>query len=883
MRELIAWFRALFRGRRPPDSATDSAADTPPRPTIQVTGDFVAGGQTVFVLPGERVPPAELPAEPNPFTGRQALLASLDALIDTTVEPIVVQYNPMIHGMPGVGKTTVAVHWAHSLVACGYFPDGHLFLDLRGYSKKTAMSTDEALGRLLRGLGVHEKTIPRAEEEKETLYRSQLAHRRLLIMLDNAGSAEQPNSAEQIRHLLPGTRGCLVIVTSRDKLTGLVPDGLRPIEVEPFGPDEALDYINAMVGEDRVGAEPQAAQTLARRCAFLPLALRVATAKLAGSPHEALRNAAAELAEYRIRYLTLPHDPTKAVRSAFDLSYHALPSESQRAFRLLCLADGPDFTGEAAAALLEAPGNVARRLIQNLERVHLVDQVGGHRYRVHDLLREYGREVDSADAPEVRLTAVGNLLSFYLDRAGPAGRSLGRYRRTIDSDDPSYERGRVAQTDRDAALDWLEAERANLVSAVRQAFGQRYTRLTWELADALYDFLAFRRYGQDNEVVHVQGLAAARHAEDRRAELFMLCHLGQIHLRGGTYEEAHQYAQQAYDLTRQHGDERGEAESLTILARIRHAQGNVRESLRLAAFSRRIWRRLGDEHGEAEALLTVGYIRWLDGQYDAALVSATWALDIQHRIGDLHGEADSLDLMAGAFRRIGHYPAAADHAERALRIRRDGGDRYDESVTLLNLARVLRRQRGFDRAHDLANAARDIRQDMGDERGVGEALAVIARIHRHAGDLESARSEAERARALAGETSDRLTQTDAVQTLAHVHLAGGEGTRALELAWGILDIDSILSDPYGRARRLDTVGLILLRLDRAGEALDFFTEAGRIEHQIGDGLGAVQTMRNIAAAHRELGNEAEAERTSREADALGEETWKLWDRDNGDG
>jgi hypothetical protein len=176
MRELIARFRALFRGRRAPrpatgsaiGSATGSVADVSSRPAIHVRGDFVAGPQTVFVLPAERVPPAQLPAEPNPFTGRHTLLALLDALLDTGVEPIAVRHNPMIHGMPGVGKTTVAVHWAHSLVARGYFPDGHLFLDLRGYSKKTTMSTDEALGRLLRGLGVHEKTIPRSAEEKET-------------------------------------------------------------------------------------------------------------------------------------------------------------------------------------------------------------------------------------------------------------------------------------------------------------------------------------------------------------------------------------------------------------------------------------------------------------------------------------------------------------------------------------------------------------------------------------------------------------------------------------------------------------------------------------------------------------------------------------------
>jgi tetratricopeptide (TPR) repeat protein len=876
---LITWFRAMFRARRPAGSATGLVADNQLHPTIQVTGDLVTGPSTTFILPTERVPPAELPAEPNPFTGRQSLLTSLDSLIDTSVEPVAVRRNPMIHGMPGVGKTAVAIHWSYVLLAREYFPDGHLFLDLRGYSKKTAMSTDEALGRLLRGLGVHEKSIPRAEEEKEALYRTWLAGRRLLIMLDDAGG-----DAEQIRHLLPGTGSrCLVIITSRDRLTDLVPDGLHPIEVKPFEPGEALEYINAMVGEDRVDAEPGAAQTIARQCAFLPLALRVAMAKLVGSPHEPLENAAAELAEDRLPYLTPPHDPTKAVRSAFDLTYHALSPESQRAFRLLCLVDGSNFAVDAAAALLDAPEYVARQLIQTLERVHLVDQVGGNRYGVHDLLREYGREVGNTEPADARWIAVGKLLEFYLDRARTAGRSLGRHRRTIAYDDPAHERGGVPQNVRDTALDWLEGERANLVAAVRQAFGRGYTQLTWELADALYDFLAFRRYGQDNEVVHVQGLAAARHAEDSRAELFMLCHLGQIHLRGGAYDEARQYARQAYLLSRQRGDEKGEAESLTILARIRHAQGHVSESLELAATSRRIWRRVGDDHGEADALLTVGYIRWLDGQYDAALVSATWALDIQHRVGDRHGEADSLDLMAGAFRRIGHYNAAADYAERALSIRQDSGDRYGESVTLLNLARVRRRERDFDQALDLAGAARTIRQEMGDERGAGEALAVIARIHCHAGDLESARSAAERALALAGETSDRLTKADAGDTLARVHLARSERAQALELARGNRHIDSTVSDPYGRARRLDTLGRILLDLDRPEEALDHFNEARRIERRIGDALGAVQTLRVIAEAHRRLGNDAEAERASREAEALREETWEMWNRYNCDG
>lgn len=854
----------------------DPSADPSLRRLAHVADDLVTGDKTGLMTPAEHVRPAELPREAAHFTGRHNLLDALEDLIDTGAELVAVRHSPIIHGMAGVGKTAVALHWAHSLVERGYFPDGHLYLDLRGFSTQTAISSQEALGRLLRGMGVHEKTIPRTEDEQKTLYRTLLAHRRLLILLDDVATTEQ------VRPLLPGRGNCLVVVTSRDKLAGLVADGLRPFQIEPFSPQEAVAYIGAMVGEQRVDAEPQAAETLAHECAYLPLALRVAVAKVADSPDERLETTATELARGdRLPLLALPDDPTQAVLPAFELSYHALSPELQRAFRLLCLVDGPDFTVEAAAALLDARESVARELIRALNRVHVVDQVEAQRYGIHDLLREFGRRREIADSPAVAAIALGKLLNYYLDRLRPAGRSLGRYRRTIDSDDPSYQRRDVALRARDSALDWLERERANLVAAVGQAFKYGYTRLTWEFADALYDFLAYRRYGQDNEEVHMQGLAAAQHAEDSRAELFMLCHLGQIYLRRGAFEEANQCAQQAHNLSQRCGDLMGLAESLTVLARILHAQGNVKVSLELAASSRMIWRRVGNEHGEAEALLTVGYMRWLDGEYGAALVSATWALDIQHRIGDRHGEADSLDLIAGAFRRMGDYAEATHHAERALRIRQESGDRYGESGTRLNLARVLRRRREFERARDLATTALHIRRDRGDGRGVGEALAAMARIHRYLNDLESAKSSAEQAFALAFETIDRLTQADALHTLAHVYLANGEGARALEMAAAALDIDSTINDPYGRARRLHAFGLILLDLNRAHEALEHFTMAMRLERQIGDALGAVHTMHTVAEVHRRLGDDSAAERISREAEALEQESWQLWDHDNG--
>ncbi|MEV0344999.1 BTAD domain-containing putative transcriptional regulator [Nonomuraea sp. NPDC050680] len=337
--------------------------------------------------------PAQLPPEPGQFTGRAAELRLLDSAA-TGGDAAAIS---MVTGTGGVGKTALAVHWGHRMRSL--FPDGQLYVNLRGHSPERPLRPIEALGQFLRGLGVPAERVPHAEEEASAAYRSLLADRRVLVILDDAGSEEQ------VRPLLPSGRRCATVITSRDRLTGLVArDGALPVPLGMLAPDEAGTLVGRLLGDERLAAERDAARELARACGYLPLALRVAAAGVLGRPAGGIAGQVRRLAGTRLSSLAVNGDPHAAVRGAFDLSYRRLDPPSRRLFRLLGLIPGPTFTAEAAAALSGAPPSETDHLLSRLAAAHLIEESEPGRYTFHDLMREYARERARAEESELDRT-----------------------------------------------------------------------------------------------------------------------------------------------------------------------------------------------------------------------------------------------------------------------------------------------------------------------------------------------------------------------------------------------------------------------------------------------------------------------------------------------
>lgn len=413
--------------------------------------------------------PAQLPPKPGQFTGRAAELALLDSVAaggDTLG-------IAMVTGAGGVGKTALALHWGHRIRS--RFPDGQLYVNLHGHSPERPLRPIEALGQFLRGLGVPAERVPDAEEEASAAYRSLLADRRILVILDDAGSEEQ------VRPLLPSGRRCAAVITSRDRLAGLVArDGAIPVPLGMLAPDEAGTLFGRLLGGERLAAERDAARELARACGYLPLALRIAAAGILGRPGAGIAGQVRRLNVTRLSSLAVSGDPHAAVRGAFDLSYHRLDPPSRRLFRLLGLIPGPTFTAEAAAAISGAPLADTDHLLCRLAAAHLIEEAEPGRYTFHNLMREYARERARAEESEFdRTRALDALMDWYLRVVLEAGNLTHPHPLRAPAAGGDHP---IGFTDRAAALAWMNAERANLVAAVKSATQRPHG---WRLMDAM--------------------------------------------------------------------------------------------------------------------------------------------------------------------------------------------------------------------------------------------------------------------------------------------------------------------------------------------------------------------------------------------------------------
>lgn len=704
--------------------------------------------------------PAQLPLDIAGFVGRERELRELDRLLDASGPPSSAVVISSVCGSAGIGKTALAVRWGHQ--AASRFPDGQLYLNLRGYGPVPAMTPHEALAILLQALGVVAEQLPPTEEGRSGLYRSLLDGRRMLVILDNA------RGAEQIRPLLPGSPTCAVVVTSRADLPGLTAlHGARRVALAVLGQAEAEELLTRLIGNDRIAAEPTAAAEIARLCAYLPLALRIAAALLIRRPEMPIAVIADRLANGdRIAQLTVDGDSEVAVGAAFDLSYEALDIDARRLFRRLGLIPGSDFDVHAAAHLTDVPVEEAERLLDRLADANLVEPYAAERFRFHDLLRLYADHRSRLDDPPAeRQACLRRLYGYYRSRSAaalhlvqPAVWLLGQ-----GPDDPGVRPPRF--TDRVAALTWFETERGNIVAALVAA-GKTPQPHTWELAESFGKYLWISGCGEDALDVCQAGLTAARHAGNPRAEIILHTLIAGAQRSVGRPELTVRHLTEAGTLARRIGDLSMEAIALiglgTIcrgLARLREAEQHLRQALAL------------HERLESPDLpvtrLYLGLVLQDVGELDDAETQLSKALAEFDAADDRHRIVLTCSALARVCRAGKRLAEAMRYAERAHRVARDTGLPVIEAGALLGLADACLDRDLADEALTHARAAARIADSTANRRLEGQARTTLAEIHSRLGDHGDAAEHARAAVSIHREMGRRLYEARTLCVLGH--------------------------------------------------------------------------------------------------------------------
>ena len=626
----------------------------------------------------QRAVPRQLPPDIADFTGRELALEWLHGRVRGQHESTAVVIMAVV-GKAGVGKTTLAVHAAHQLRS--QFPDGQLHVNLRGVEAQ-ALDPPEVLGRFLRALGVEGHSIPDDVDERADLYRSLMADRRALVLLDNAADEAQ------VRPLLPAGAGNAVLVTSRTRLSGLA--GAEVIDLDVLPSEQAVELLGKIAGAHRVAREPAAAQVIAALCGYLPLALRIAGARLAAKPRWRLQRLAHRLAEQQRRLDELTAGDLE-VRASVGLSYYGLGEREQRAFRLLGLLEVPDFAPWMLAALLDIPAPEAEEVADHLADAQLLDPIGDDatgqfRYRFHDLLRLYARErLTAEDTLATRRAALERTLQTYFERAQEAVSQLRLRPPELPGATapapPHDAQGGLAE-----AYQWLATEHTGLAVSLDQAWREGLGRLGQALTRLLADFFEVYACRDEWEQTHEMALRAARRAGERHVEASLLRGLGDLRRFQDRLPEAATLFTGSSVIFRELGDTGGEVDSLTGLARTYRRQNRLAEAASCFEECLRLCRGLDDPDREAKAMLFFAKVRRQQGRLEDALALLTSSREIFHSVSS-GGYVAYTDLMIGILcSERGEFDRATDHLQQALTFAQALGDPRWEAYALLNLA-----------------------------------------------------------------------------------------------------------------------------------------------------------------------------------------------------
>ena len=652
--ELQAMHQQLLRGQ----------LDSPPRPSA----------------PDAPVVPQQLPAAVSYFAGRVDELATLTSLLQRRASTGGTVVISAIGGTAGVGKTALAVYWAHQVAA--EFPDGQLYVNLRGFDQTgQVMDPAEAVRRFLDALGVPPERIPVHLDAQAALYRSQLAGKRVLVVLDNA------RDTTQVRPLLPGAPGCLVLVTSRNQLTSLVAaDGAHPLTLDLLTPGEAGQLLAQRLGAGRVAAEPAAVAEIITRCARLPLAAALVTARAATRPRFGLHLLAEELRDTQQRWQVLSgDDPSTDVQAVFSWSYEALTPPAARLFRLLGLHPGPDLSAPAATSLAGAPIDTVKLLLGQLSRANLLAEPTPGRYSLHDLLRAYAAHLAHTTDSDQQRHCAHRILDHYLHTAHAAYRLLSPAADPITLSAPQPGVTTEQLTGYQQALDWFTTEHRVLLAAVDHAATAGFDIHAWQLTRTLAPFLDRRGHWHDWAAAGRAAVAAAQRLADPPAQICTHGNLARAYTRLGQFEDAQIQLSHALDLANQTGDLTAQAHALHSLAHLWEQRGDYPRALDHVQQSLHLSQAAGHRRGQAHGFMKLGWVYAQLGQYQQGIAACRRAITLFQDIDDGAGQAGTWSSLGYAYHHLGNYARAITCYQHALTLFRGFGDHYNEAATLSHL------------------------------------------------------------------------------------------------------------------------------------------------------------------------------------------------------
>jgi len=791
-----------------------------------------------------------LPRDVASFTGRERELTQLAGTAG------VVGIHA-IGGMAGVGKTAFAVHAAHQLSA--QFPDGQIFLPLHGHTPgQQPVAPADALASLLQTAGVAARQIPADTDARAALWRDHLADRRLLLVLDDAVDSDQ------VRPLLPGAGGTLVLVTSRRHLTAL--GDARSISLDTLAPVEAATLLARLAARPGLDADDPAVRELARLCAYLPLAVGLMAGQLHHHPTWTAADLAAELASARDR-LELLTAENLSVAAAFDLSYARLTGEQQRLFRRLGLHPGPDIDTYAAAALDPDEDGLAatRRGLRGLYDHHLLTEPGRGRFRFHDLIREHARTLAGTEPAAERDAATGRLLDYYLYVTQLADRYLVRRTPAVPPRALAVPRHAPELAAQPQAVAWLEAERINIQAAATQATRPGYATA---ISASLHSFLRVQGHWDQALVLHQLAIEAAERDGDRRAEAQARTDLATSQRMTGDYPAATENLTAAIETFRELGSRQGEANALLQLGNVQYPTGDYPAAARSLGQALEYYRDLGDLLGEASALSNLGAVQALTGDLPAAAASLTRALAANRELGDQQGQASALNYLGTVQRLSGDYPASAASQLQSLELHQQTGDRFGQASALNDLGAVQRITGDYAAAAASQTRALELFRDVGHRLGQASALGELGVVQTVTEDYPAAIDSLKQALELFTELRHLQGQASALCDLGAVQALTKDHAGALESLNRALEIYATLGHRQGQAEVLNNMGEALLAAGAAAGAQARHSEALDIAADIAVPAEEARAYEGIGRCQLRLGQAEEGGQNLRQALAI---------------
>jgi DNA-binding SARP family transcriptional activator len=818
----------LYRQLLEADRRDVTTTRSPDKAAAKLGGPSPAG--TTSAAPGQ--PPAtgvggvlhQLPADTRVFTGRQAELTRLLDLggADGAPDPGTVVISA-VDGMAGIGKTALAVRAAHRLAA--RFGDGQLFIDLHGYTQGYPPRTAaQALETLLRALGIPARQIPGDAEERAALYRDRLAGTRTLIVLDNAADEAQ------VRPLIPGGAGCLVLVTSRRKLKAL--DDAHAVALDVLAEPEAIELFCTVAGPGRVAPGDPAVAEITGLCGHLPLAVRIAAALLRNRPAWSPEHLAGRLRAASAR-LDVLFDGDRGVAALFGLSSQALHDDQRRLYCYLGLVPGPETDGYAAAALLDTDPASAERLLQGLVDDNLLLETTAGRYRMHDLIRAHARALAASGPAQEHEAAFDRLLDYYQHTAGRADARLGQYPWPWPWPAGPAPVHAPALSDADAARVWLRAERANLTACLEYAIQGGRDLRTVALAAGLASLLRTDGPWSQALAPHAAAAAAAVRLGDRSGQARALTELGNLRRLTGDYPGADRSLQAALKLYREAGDKTGQARALTGLGIARRVSGDRRGADRSLRNALELYREAGDKPGQARALTELAEVQTLTGGFAGADRSLREALELYREAGDMPGQARALTELAEVQTLTGGFADATRNGEAALAICEDLGDRLGQGNVLTVLGKLRRLTGDYEGAAQHHKAALDVYTKLGGRRSQANARTLLAEVRRLTGDYRGAKQDLEESIGTYRDLGNRGNEAWALNHYAALIADTGDLTRATTLYNEALNLAREVHEPGDQATALQGLGEICLREGKLHDGASYLRQAREIYQRLG--------------------------------------------------